>query len=170
LQQTSAATSSLQFLGDNVTINSSTAALSNATSTPAAWTLSSSAAATGTVTITNSSGQVAYTGNIALTGSSQTFTWNGQGSNGVTWPDGNYTIAVTAQGANNQAVTVNTQVQGVVSSINASQSPVQVVVNGQSYPITSIVSINGAGSSAMNTLNTSINNLNSSIGSLSQLL
>src|SRR5579872_4304807 len=41
LQQTSQETQAMQFIGSNVTINTSTAGLSNATSTPASWTLNS---------------------------------------------------------------------------------------------------------------------------------
>src|SRR5271155_2046895 len=41
LQQTSQATSALQYLGNTVTVNSSPAALSNATSSPASWGLNS---------------------------------------------------------------------------------------------------------------------------------
>jgi flagellar basal-body rod modification protein FlgD len=170
LQQTAQATSAMQFLGSNVTINSNTAALSNATGTPATWSFSSPSPATGTVTISNSTGQVAYSGNISLGTGSQTYTWNGQGNNGVAWPDGNYTLAINATGANGQPVTISTQVQGVVSAINVSQNPPQVTVGGQSYPITAIQAISNGSASSLNSLNTSINNLNASLSSLSQLL
>ena len=113
----------LQLVGANVTINSNTATLSNATGSPATWGFSSPSPATGAVTITSSTGQVAYTGTMPLSAGNQTYTWNGQGNNGVTWPDGNYTLSITATGANGQAVTVSTQVQGTISSVNVSQNP-----------------------------------------------
>src|SRR5208282_3593888 len=62
LQQATEATSALQFLGKTVTVNGSTATLSNATSSPATWTFSSPSPATGTVTIASSTGQTAYSG------------------------------------------------------------------------------------------------------------
>ena len=96
MQQTSASLQALQLVGANVTINSNTATLSKATGSPATWSFSSPSPATGTVTITSSTGQVALTGTISLTAGSQTYTWNGQGNNGVTWPDGNYTLSITA--------------------------------------------------------------------------
>jgi flagellar basal-body rod modification protein FlgD len=171
LQQTSEATSALQLLGANVTISSSTAALSNATGTPATWNFSVPSPATGTVTITSSSGQTAYTGTVSLNAGNQSYAWNGQGTNGVTWPDGNYTLSINATGANGQPVTVSTQVQGVVSSVNVSQNPPQVTVAGQSYPISAIQSINnGANGSSISDLNTSIGNLNTTIGNLIQSL
>ncbi len=106
MQQTSASLQALQLVGANVTINSNTATLSNATGSPATWGFSSPSPATGAVTITSSTGQVAYTGTTSLSAGSQTYTWNGQGNNGVTWPDGNYTLSINATGANGQPVTV----------------------------------------------------------------
>ncbi len=170
LQQTSAATQAMQFLGANVTISSATGTLANASGQAATWSLNSPAPATANVTITNASGQVAYTGTTTLNSGAQTYTWNGQGNNGITWPDGQYTIAVTATGANGSAVTVNTQVQGTVSAVDVSQSPPQVTVGGQSYPISAIQSINSSGASALNSLSSNINSLNSSIASLARLL
>jgi len=142
MQQTSASLQALQLVGANVTINSNTASLSKATGSPATWGFSSPAPATGTVTITSSTGQVAFTGTMPLSAGSQTYTWNGQGNNGVTWPDGNYTLSINAVGANGQPVTVTTQVQGTISSVNVSQNPLTVTVGGQTYPISAIQSIN----------------------------
>ncbi len=171
LQQTSEATTAMQFLGANVTLSGSSATLSNATSSPATWSLNSPSPATGTVTITNSSGQTAYTGTVSLNSGTQTYTWNGQGTNGVTWPDGQYTLSVAATNASGQAVTVSSQIQGTVSGVNLSQNPPQLTIAGQSYPISAIQSINSTGgsTSSLSTLNSSISSLNSSINSLSQL-
>jgi flagellar basal-body rod modification protein FlgD len=147
MQQTSDSLQALQLVGANVTINSNTATLSEATSSPATWGFSSPSPATGAVTITSSTGQVAYTGSTSLSAGSQTYTWNGQGNNGVTWPDGNYTLTITATGANGQPVTVSTQVQGTISSVNITQNPPMITVGGQNYPISAIQSINsGSGS------------------------
>jgi flagellar basal-body rod modification protein FlgD len=152
MQQTSESLQALQLVGANVTINSNTAALSKATSSPAVWGFSSPSPATGTVTITSSTGQVAYTGTVSLSAGNQSFTWNGQGNNGVTWPDGNYTLSINATNANGQAVTVSTLVQGTISSVNVSQNPPTVIVAGQSYPISSIQSINSGANAAASAL------------------
>ena len=145
MQQTSASLQALQLVGANVTINSNTATLSKATGSPATWGFSSPSPATGAVTITSATGQVALTGTISLTAGSQSYTWNGQGNNGVTWPDGNYTLSINAVGANGQPVTVSTQVQGTISSVNISQNPPMITVDGQNYPISAIQSINSGG-------------------------
>jgi len=141
MQQSTETTAALQLLGDTVTINSNTASLSNATNSPATWGFNAASPAMGNITITSSTGQVAYTGTTALSAGPQSYTWNGQGNNGVTWPDGNYTLSVSATGANGQPVTVATQVQGVVSAINVSQFPPIVTVNGQTYPMNQIQTI-----------------------------
>ena len=151
MQQTSDSLQALQLVGANVTINSNTATLSEATSSPATWGFSSPSPATGAVTITSSTGQVAFTGTTSLSAGNQTYTWNGQGNNGVTWPDGNYTLTITATGANGQPVTVSTQVQGTISSVNITQNPPMITVGGQNYPISAIQSIN-SGSSSSNAL------------------
>jgi flagellar basal-body rod modification protein FlgD len=141
MQQTSEATSALQFLGTTVTVSGNTANLANATNNPATWTVSSPSPANANVTITNSAGQTAFTGTLALSAGNQTFSWKGTGANGVTWPDGTYTMQISATGANGQPVTVSTQVQGVVSGINLSQNPPLLTVGGQNVPISGITSI-----------------------------
>ncbi len=178
MQQTSEATSALQLVGSTVTVSGNVAPLSNATSTPASWSLSTTTPATANITVTSSTGQVAYTGTMALNAGTQSFTWNGTGNNNISWPDGSYTLAVNATGANGQAVTVTTQVQGTVSAVNISANPPTVTVGGQSVPISQIQSVSNGALSALNstinsslsTLGTSITNLNTSIGSLTKLL
>ncbi len=170
LQQTTEATAAMQFLGANVTVSGSTATLSNATGTQATWSLNSPSPATGTVTITSSTGQTVYSGTVSLNAGSQTYSWNGQGTNGVTWPDGQYTLSIGATGANGQPVTVSTQVQGTVTGVNLSQNPPQLTVGGQSYPISSIQSINSGTASTLGNLNGSISNLNTTLNTLTQLL
>jgi flagellar basal-body rod modification protein FlgD len=174
LQQTTAATQALQLVGSNVTLNGNAANLSNATGSPASWNLNASAGGTAAITITNSSGQTAYTGTATLNAGTNAYTWNGQGNNGVKWPDGSYTIAVTGTGASGQAITVTSQVQGTVTAVNMSQTPPTLTVNGQSYPISSIQSV-GSGSSGsltsgLTSLNTTINSLNSTLSNFIQAL
>lgn len=176
LQQATATTSALQLVGSTVTVSGNSASLSSATNSPATWSLNASGSGTANITITSSSGQTAYTGTTSLNAGTQTYSWNGKGNNGVSWPDGNYTIAITATGANGQAVTVSTQVQGVVSAVDMSASPPTLTVSGQTVPISSIQSVGSSGSSSvsnlssLSSLNTSIGSLTTSINNLLQLL
>ena len=173
LQQTTAATEALQLVGSTVTLAGNSANLSTATGSPAAWSLNSSGAGTAAVTIKNSSGQTVYTGTTTLNAGADSFTWNGQGNNGVKWPDGSYTIWVAGTGANGQALTIQSQVQGTVSAVDMSQTPPALTVNGHSYAISAIQSVGSTSSSmanSLNSLNTTIGNLSSSISSLLQKL
>jgi flagellar basal-body rod modification protein FlgD len=177
LQQATTDLAGLNLVGSTVTVSGNSAALANASNSPATWTLNSPSAATGNVSITNSSGQTVFSGTTALNAGTQTYTWNGKGSNGVTWPDGNYTLSITATGANGQPVAVSTQVQGVVSAVNTSANPPTLTISGQTVPMSSIQSINSSGSgatsgltSSLSTLNSNIGSLTSTINSLSQLL
>ena len=141
LQHTAEATSAMQLIGLNAAVKSNTAVLSNATGSPATWSFSVPSPATGQLSITNASGQTVFGGTVTLNPGNQTFTWNGQGNNGITWPDGNYTMSINATGANGQPVTISTEVQGTISGIDLSQNPPQVVIGGQDYPLNSIQSI-----------------------------
>ena len=141
MQQTSEATSALQLVGSTVTVGGQAATLSNATGSSAIWNLTAASPATANLTITNSSGQTAFTGTMALNAGSQSFSWNGMGNNGQTWPDGTYTLTVTATGANGQPVTVSSQVQGVVSAVNTNVNPPTLTVGGQTVQISQITSI-----------------------------
>jgi len=170
LQQASEATSALQLIGSTVTVSGSAAPLSNATSTPATWSLTSSGAGTGQVTITNASGQTVYTGPVSLTSGAQSYSWNGQGNNGTTYPDGTYTLAISGTGTGGQALTVTTGVQGTITAVNATASPPTITMGGQSYPMSSIQSVSNSSLSSLSSLNSSINSLNSSISSLSTYL
>ncbi len=141
MQQTTQATSALQLVGSTVTVAGNSATLSNATNSPATWSLSTSTPATATVSIASAAGTTAYSGTLSLNAGTQSFTWNGQGNNGQTWPDGTYTLSINATGANGQAVTVSTQVQGVVGGVNLTANPPTLTVGGQNVQISQITSI-----------------------------
>ena len=56
------------------------------------------------------------------TPASQPFIWDGKDTSGLQWPDGNYTISVTAKDANGQSVAVPTEIQAVVDSADLTQN------------------------------------------------
>jgi flagellar basal-body rod modification protein FlgD len=139
LQQTAQSTQALGFVGKTAVVNGSNATVTNGTAT---WQLSVPTASTVTVNITNSSGQTVFTGNYAAAaGNNQPFTWNGQGSDGTQWPDGSYKLTATAKDSGNNTVAIATQVEGVVSSVDLTQSPPLLSINGQTYTVNQIQSI-----------------------------
>jgi flagellar basal-body rod modification protein FlgD len=142
LQQSAQSTQALNFVGDTVTVNGNTSQL---TSGAASWTFNSPQPATATVQITNSTGQLVYSGNLTLQSGANTFNWNGQGSNGTQWPDGTYTANVTAQSASGQAVTVTSEITGVVTSVDLTKNPPLLTVNGQTFTMSQITGVSKGG-------------------------
>jgi flagellar basal-body rod modification protein FlgD len=139
LEQTAQSTQALNFVGKTATVSGNTAALTNSSAT---WDLNVPSNCTMTVTITNSTGQTVYTNNYsASAGNNQPFTWNGQGSDGTQWPDGQYKLTATATDSSGNSVGVTTDIQGVVSSVDLTQSPPLLTINGQSYTVSQIQNI-----------------------------
>jgi flagellar basal-body rod modification protein FlgD len=139
LQQTAQSTQALGFVGKTAVVNGNTAALTNSTAT---WQLSVPTASTVSISIASSTGQTVFTGNYAaVAGNNQPFTWNGQGSDGTQLPDGNYTMTATAKDASNNTVAITTQIQGVVTSVDLTQSPPLLSIDGQTYTVNQIQSI-----------------------------
>ncbi|MGA2567458.1 MAG: flagellar hook capping FlgD N-terminal domain-containing protein [Pseudolabrys sp.] len=138
LQQGAQTTQALSLVGATVVVNGTTAQLANGQAT---WALNATQPATATVTISAPSGQTVYTGTVAVNSGSQTYTWNGVGSDGTTWPAGNYTLSATAVTASGQSAPVTTQVEGKVTSVDLSQTPPLLSMGGQNYKITDIQQI-----------------------------
>jgi flagellar basal-body rod modification protein FlgD len=135
LQKTAQATAALSFVGSTVTVDGATTQLANG---QASWNFSVPKPATGTITITSSSGQTAYAGSYSLSAGAQNFVWDGRGNNGSQWPDGNYTISVTATDASGQSVAVSTGIDGVVDSVDLMQNPPVLSMNGQTFTVDKI--------------------------------
>jgi flagellar basal-body rod modification protein FlgD len=139
LQQTAQSTQALGFVGKTAVVSGSTAALTDSTAT---WQLSVPTASTVNITIASSTGQNVFSGSYSVAaGNNQPFTWNGQGSDGTQEPDGNYTMTATAKDASNNTVAITTAIQGVVSSVDLTQSPPLLSIGGQTYTVNQIQSI-----------------------------
>jgi flagellar basal-body rod modification protein FlgD len=136
LQQTAQSTQALQFVGKTAVVNGNVNSLTNSQAT---WDLNIPSNSTVTLSIANSTGQTVFTGNYsANAGNNQPFTWNGKGNDGTQWPDGQYTLTATAADGSGNSVGVTTQVQGVVSSVDLTQSPPLLTIAGQTYTVNQI--------------------------------
>ena len=141
LQQTAQSTQALTFVGKTATVSGSTTTMTNS---QASWNLDIPSNCTMTVTISNGSGQTVFTGNYSATaGNGQPFTWNGKGNDGTQWPDGQYKLTATAQDSSGNNVAVSTDVEGMVSSVDLTQTPPMLTINGQTYTINQIKGISG---------------------------
>ena len=136
LQQTTQATQALTFVGKTAVVDGSTAALSNSKAT---WVLDVPNTGTMDISITNSSGQTVFTGKSSVTaGKDQAFNWNGQGNDGSQLADGKYTLHASMPDSSGNAVGLSTQVQGVVSSVDLTQTPPLLSIGDQTYTIDQI--------------------------------
>ena len=135
LEKTAQATTALAYVGQTVAVDGTTAALSNGKAT---WSFVAPKPASATITIKSANGQTAYTGSFTINAGTQNFTWDGRDNNGTLWPDGNYTMSVTAKDASGQSVSISSEVQGVVDSIDLTQSPPVLSIGGQTFTLDKI--------------------------------
>ncbi|HZQ15008.1 MAG TPA: flagellar hook capping FlgD N-terminal domain-containing protein [Pseudolabrys sp.] len=130
LQKAAQSTEALSLVGATVVVNGANARLDTSGAT---WTLNATKPATATITIADSTGQTAYTGTYAVGSGAQNFTWDGHGNDGRLWPPGTYTLTATAVDASGQSTAISTQVQAPVDSVDLTQTPPLLSINGQTY-------------------------------------
>jgi flagellar basal-body rod modification protein FlgD len=147
LQQASQTSAAMSFLGASVIVDGSTAQLQNGSAT---WNFSVDRPSTGTVNVSDSSGNVVFTQTGTLGAGAQAFTWNGSASNGAIEPAGAYTISIVAKDASGQQAAVSTQVEGVVDGVDFSQSPPLLSIGGQSFTLDKIKQVTRPAATATN--------------------
>ena len=135
LEKTAQATTALAYVGQTVAVDGQTAALSNGEAT---WSFVAPKPVSATVTVKSATGQTAYSGSFTINTGTQKFTWDGRDSNGVQWPDGNYTMSVTAKDASGQSVSIASEIQGVVDSVDVTKSPPVLSIGGQTFTLDKI--------------------------------
>jgi flagellar basal-body rod modification protein FlgD len=129
IEKSAQSTQALVFVGQTVAVDGSTAHFDG----HATWNFNSPSSANATITITDKTGQTAYSGSFQLSSGNASFVWDGKGNDGTTWPAGDYKMTVSAKDNNGQAVAVTTEVQGVVDSVDLTQSPPLLSIGGQNY-------------------------------------
>jgi len=135
LQKANQVTSAMSFLGATATVDGSSTKLASGKAT---WTFAVDKPSNGTITIRDTTGQTAYSGAFPLNAGTQAFAWDGRGNNGSKWPDGTYTLSITAKDASGQAVAVSTTVNGTVDAVDLSQNPPTLTIGGQAYSLDKI--------------------------------
>jgi flagellar basal-body rod modification protein FlgD len=142
LEQSAQSTQALALVGATVVVSGSSAQLANGS---ASWTLNAGKPATATITITDSTGQTAYTGSYTVNAGAQQFTWDGHGNDGRLWPSGTYTLTATAVDASGQSTAISTQVEAPVESVDLTQTPPLLSINGQNYTMSQLQKIVASG-------------------------
>ena len=148
IDKSAQSTQALVFVGQTVTVDGSTAQFDGNNAT---WSFNSPSAATANVTITSSSGQTAYSGPFNVSAGSASFVWDGKGNDGTQWPAGSYKMSVVGTDSSGKAVAISTQIQGVVDSVDLTQSPPLLSIGGQNYTTDQIKSIVRAGATTSST-------------------
>jgi len=128
-------TTALAYVGANVVVDGATTAVSNGSGN---WSFNVSKPSTATVVIKDSTGATAYTGSFAVNPGNQQFSWDGKGNDGKQWPDGNYTLSATAVDASKNTVAISTQVESTVDSVDLTQDPPLLSINGQNFTLDKI--------------------------------
>jgi flagellar basal-body rod modification protein FlgD len=132
IQKTTQATQALNFVGNKVVVDGTTAGLSKGLAT---WNLTSPKDAAATVNVINKNGQTVFTGNYNIKAGRNDFVWDGKGNDGIQWPDGDYKILVTAKDSGGQSVTVEADSQGVVDSVDLTASPPLLSIGTKTFTV-----------------------------------
>src|SRR6476469_8137223 len=135
LEKTAQPTAPLGPIGHTEGVDGSTAQLKSGT---ASWAFNAAKPATANIVIKDASGATAYSGTFAVNPGDQQFIWDGRGNDGRLWPDGASTMSIDALDAGKQPVAVSTQVQGTVDSVDLTQNPPVLSINGQNYTMDKI--------------------------------
>ena len=136
LEKSAQATTALAYVGSTVVVDGASTQLSGG---QASWTLNVNKPATTTIVIKDdATGQTAYSGTFSVNPGAQRFTWDGHGNDGRTWPAGSYTLTATATDANKQSVGISTEVEAIVDSVDLTQTPPLLSINGQDYSLDKI--------------------------------
>ena len=135
IEQMAQSTAAMAYLGSTATVDGSTAKL---TAGKANWTFSSDKPSSATINIKDSTGALVYSGNYTVNAGQQNFMWDGRGNNGTRYPDGNYTLAISAKDSTGQAVAISTMVSGTVDSVDLNASPPTLSIGGQAFTVDKI--------------------------------
>jgi flagellar basal-body rod modification protein FlgD len=138
-QQATQSTQALDFVGRTAVVDGNTTALANKF---ASWNLNIPSNSDLHISITNSAGATVFSQDFTgvAGGPNQPFNWNGIGNNGEQWADGIYKLAATATDGGG-TVGVPVQIRGTVSSVDLTQSPPLLSINGQTYTVSQIKTI-----------------------------
>lgn len=125
----------MSYLGKNVVMSDGTGQLSSGS---ANWTYSlSGTAASTTLTIKDSSGDVVYSTTGDTSSGTHSFTWDGKSSTGDTESDGLYTLTVTSTASDGTSVTTSVASKATVSGVDLSGSSPKLVIGSSEVSLSS---------------------------------
>jgi flagellar basal-body rod modification protein FlgD len=132
-------TNALGFVGAKVTADGATTRLSNGA---AEWRLQAPrSVANATITITNATGSVVQTETRSLSAGDQTYVWKGRTSTGAVAPDGDYRITISARDPSGQPVSIRSEIQGVVDSVDVSGTEPVLSIGTITIPVNKVKTV-----------------------------
>ncbi len=138
LQLSNAATSSLGYVGLDVSYPSAEIAYDGQNSTTVRYSLDSQAL-TSNINIFTEDNQLVLTAEAERSAGAHEFEWNGRDQLGNQVPEGTYVVRVDSLDQNDETIETNTVVQGRVNGIEQQDGVVFALVGDRAVPITSIL-------------------------------
>ncbi|WP_428488241.1 flagellar hook assembly protein FlgD [Rhodopila sp.] len=138
LTQASQVEQSSSLLGKPATVTSSQLSLQNGVG---AINFNTSTAEPVAIAVYNKAGVAIQSGTLNSNAGANTWQWNGANANGVTQPDGAYTVTVTSVGTNGATSQIPFTVTGTVTSVQNTNGAVQLQMGGLTVPFNSVQSV-----------------------------
>ena len=138
LTQASQVEQSSAMIGKPVTVNSSKLSLQDG---KAEINYNTTQAEPVGITVYNAAGAPVASTTMTSNAGANSWTWDGKGSNGVTQPDGPYTVSVLAIGASADNAKVPFTVIGTATSVQNNAGTVELQMGGLTLPFSSVVSV-----------------------------
>jgi flagellar basal-body rod modification protein FlgD len=128
----------VNYVGTKVTVDASTKDIKDGS---VGWNINAEKSGTATITIKDSTGKTMYTATDTLSAGDNSFTWNGKADDGKTYTAGSFTVSVTAKTSSGAKVKTNTDVSGVVDSLEWADGVPYLSIGGNKYLTSSVVKI-----------------------------
>lgn len=132
IEKSAQATTALAFVGATVAVDGQTTALTNGSAT---WAFTVPKPAAVTMTIKSATGQTVYSGSFTMQAGAQNFQWDGRDNTGVRLPDGNYTMSISGKDASGQPVSIASEIEGMVDSVDLTKTPPVLSIGGQTFTL-----------------------------------
>jgi flagellar basal-body rod modification protein FlgD len=139
---------SVSYIGDTVEATDANQTLSGGQAT---WSYSLPAqASSAAITVTDSLGNTVYSATApSLAAGLHSFSWNGKDTSGAQLPDGGtYTMAISAKDAAGNALSSQVLTVGKVTAATLNNGAAYLTIGANSVPVSSVVSVQPAGSSS----------------------
>ncbi|HEY7978875.1 MAG TPA: flagellar hook capping FlgD N-terminal domain-containing protein [Rhizomicrobium sp.] len=142
LQQGNTTSNAISYLGKSITITNGSGALLDGAGH---WSYAvGGAAASTTLTVTDSTGKVVYTGAGETAAGQHDFNWDGKDNNGNQLNDGTYTLSVAATAPDGSALQAAVASSGVVNEVNFTGSTPYLMVGTMAVPVSAVSAVDSA--------------------------